>query len=1637
MIMIIRLRAISLVCMALVGVAKIRASDLVDFIPLTPTVIALHFDDGYVKYHGYHQEEKEDVVVNSRLDTYRATHPYSYHIFSPDDANYMDGRNPVHIGRKSKPTAISDSCIWMREICDNQYVLEHWIYLELPYALERNRHYTIWFGELAENLDEVSFEYNEMYLRSEMVHVNQHGYRPSSRMKFGYLAHWAGDFGPIDLDFLQGNAFYLVNMADNTVAYEGTVTARRRGLGDGEQDFGTPDGWGTTNNVYGSDVWEVDFSAFTTPGEYRLVVEGVGCSYPFSLDENAYREAYYYTARGLYYQRAGIAKEEAYAGRWAQPRDHHPEDGVMKLYYTRYPSVLSGEGDSSRDSILANVVGEITGWGWGWYHDAGDWDGYVHHTDVPYFLLASYELAPQNYRDNELNIPESGNGIPDILDEAGWLINYFRRNQQPEGGIAGGRVNSDFNEKPAASPSYEDARPWYVCGEDPHTSYLFAGLAAQYAYCLEMAGITDSTPALLAEALAAYNWAGENHHIAPEVTVKGATLDDMRMYAAASLFKLTGETAFQDELKALNRVTSEVTSLAGGGYNQTKAVWSFVTCPDHPGIDAGLKEMLSQATIRYAINDFLDPAKKRTGRMGYSWNMPAIVGSTTTPINIAPMFAQHVADGAQKQEFIDYMQTTADYFLGNNPLNTSWITGLGDRRPERMLHLDSRYDISHLDEYVPGLVPYGPMRNGDNFLGEDAQGPWDADFAKIRSYPDRYQWPVSEFWFDSPYSVLDGEFTVHQTNAPAASSYGFLAADTTFAFAPNAPPEIAIVSPASPSTVDEADSLKVDVEVNDDVAVSCVIYYLDHHPVCAEFFPPFDTELPVKDLQAGTFSLRTRVVDNDGMEAWAEGPKVTIRHNYRPAILVSPDADTLAQGQPVDVLVDVAGIPGATVQGVTLYLNGMEEGSDVAPPFQFSIDSVCPLYNEIKAVVSFAEGFESSAKVLKFAVPGVAGVAFKKKGIEIHAGEYETLAYEVFPAEAENRRVTFHSTDESIASVNDQGRVGGVKEGEAQIVVTTEEGSFTDTAAVKVLPPRPRGPYGGLPAFLPALIEAEHYDYGGEGFAYHDMTPGNAEGVYRFEDVDVGQSYDDGATAFHVTGISAGEWLNFTVDAPEDNLYDFRFRYTAGSGEPSITLKADGEVVTSITLPVVGWYPFMDHVAEDIPLKEGEQTLTIRFDNGMMTLNYFEVSCRSCSSIPPREITLNYHHLDIPVGGMIQLAATLIPESATNKRVLWRTPDDGVLFVDQEGNVTALRPGSTMVIAETQVRGLTDTCMVNVVEGSANTPGLNYDYYEGDWDITPDFDTLAPVFTGRISNFDISPAAQEDYFGFRFYGDISIYREGAYIFYTASDDGSLLFIDGVLVVDNDGLHATLEQGGLIELDSGSHQIEVRFFEKEGGAVLQVSYEGPGIEKEAIPDSVLSTFLGGGELVPLEGIFMPDTMTIPVGSALAIPVEFDPANASDRTVRFSSSDPGVAQVDLYGNAKGLAMGAAIITGIARDGGFSDTTTLTVVNDLPLVILLESMDDRAIGIVAVPNPFSDIIQFRISLSREGNLILKVYDLAGTLHHISGPYDLKAGTSVIEWDGRGDENQPLPQGAYLCRFLLESPAGRQAVHHMVIKK
>jgi alpha-L-fucosidase len=134
--------------------------------------------------------------------------------------------------------------------------------------------------------------------------------------------------------------------------------------------------------------------------------------------------------------------------------------------------------------------------------------------------------------------------------------------------------------------------------------------------------------------------------------------------------------------------------------------------------------------------------------------------------------------------------------------------------------------------------------------------------------------------------------------------------------------------------------------------------------------------------------------------------------------------------------------------------------------------------------------------------------------------------------------------------------------------------------------------------------------------------------------------------------------------------------------------------------------------------------------------------------------------------------------------------------------------------------------------------GLNYQYYEGDWNQLPDFDQLTPVKTGFVPNFEFSPRDRGEYFAFRYRGFIEVPRDGVYRFYTVSDDGSQLYIGQQLVVDNDGLHGVVEKSGQIALAAGLHPVTVTFFEKSGGDMLEVWYAGPGIEKQRIPASAL-------------------------------------------------------------------------------------------------------------------------------------------------------------------------------------------------------
>ena len=110
------------------------------------------------------------------------------------------------------------------------------------------------------------------------------------------------------------------------------------------------------------------------------------------------------------------------------------------------------------------------------------------------------------------------------------------------------------------------------------------------------------------------------------------------------------------------------------------------------------------------------------------------------------------------------------------------------------------------------------------------------------------------------------------------------------------------------------------------------------------------------------------------------------------------------------------------------------------------------------------------------------------------------------------------------------------------------------------------------------------------------------------------------------------------------------------------------------------------------------------------------------------------------------------------------------------------------------------------------------------------------------SNFSISPAQREDKFAFTFFSYIEIATAGEYTFYLNSDDGSKLYINNELIVDNDGLHAPIEKSGKVSLTEGRHQIRVGYFENTGEQLLEIRYAGPGINKQLVPDEVL--FLNG-------------------------------------------------------------------------------------------------------------------------------------------------------------------------------------------------
>ena len=148
------------------------------------------------------------------------------------------------------------------------------------------------------------------------------------------------------------------------------------------------------------------------------------------------------------------------------------------------------------------------------------------------------------------------------------------------------------------------------------------------------------------------------------------------------------------------------------------------------------------------------------------------------------------------------------------------------------------------------------------------------------------------------------------------------------------------------------------------------------------------------------------------------------------------------------------------------------------------------------------------------------------------------------------------------------------------------------------------------------------------------------------------------------------------------------------------------------------------------------------------------------------------------------------------------------------------------------IRALIAGCALVIT--SQATGQFNYSVYDGQFSQLPDFTSLTPIASGTTDAITLSVTSEVDTFGLVFTHTLTVTSAGNYEFETTSDDGSRVYIDGNLVVDNDGLHAPVTVTGNVFLTQGTHSLRVEFFENLGGEVLTVRYRAPGDAFGPIP-----------------------------------------------------------------------------------------------------------------------------------------------------------------------------------------------------------
>ena len=522
------------------------------------------------------------------------------------------------------------------------------------------------------------------------------------------------------------------------------------------------------------------------------------------------------------------------------------------------------------------------------------------------------------------------------------------------------------------------------------------------------------------------------------------------------------------------------------------------------------------------------------------------------------------------------------------------------------------------------------------------------------------------------------------------------------------------------------------------------------------------------------------------------------------------------------------------------------------------------------AILSMASFWSCKKNELPDSI-AVIGVSLDKTSITITVGSTETLTATIEPEDADNQNITWASDNPEVATVNEKGKVTGIKAGKAVITVITEDGEKTATCKVTV----------------------------------------------KDKEINVTEVKLNKTETTILVGAS--ETLVATV-LPED------------ATNQKVSWKSSDEAVATV-----------DDKGKVTGVKAGEATITVTTEDGEKT-----ATCKvtvTDKEVNVTEVKLNKTETTILVGASETLAATVLPENATNQKVSWKSSDEAVATVDDKGKVTGVKAGEATITVTTEDGGKTATCKVTVSDKEVNVTGVTLNKTETSILVGASETLVATVLPENATNQKVSWSSNKpEIASVDANGKVTGVKAGEAVITVTTEDGgktatckvsvntATVAVTGVMLNKTE---TTILEGGsetlvatVLPENATNRNVSWKSSDeavatvdangkvtgvKAGEAVITVTTE-DGKKTNTCNVTVKSN------TVNVKGVVLNKTsISIPVGEDETLAAKVLPENATNQNVTWSCKNPEIASVDANGKVTGIKAGMTIVTVTTEDGG----------------------------------------------------------------------------------------------------------------------